>query len=95
MTRIRAIAINPNTNPWLHLNLIPALALAGHEAEAHDALQNYLASVPSGPKTIAAWKATIAQCCSVYREPHFLDILDRVIDGLREAGMPEGDKKTN
>jgi hypothetical protein len=41
----------------LHLNLIPALALSGHEAEAHEALQNYLASVPSGPKTIAALKA--------------------------------------
>ena len=50
----RAIAIDPNTNPWLHLNLISALALSGHEAEAHEALQNYLASVPSGPKTIAA-----------------------------------------
>jgi tetratricopeptide (TPR) repeat protein len=56
----RAIAVNPNANPWLYMNLIPALALTGHEAEAHDALRNYLASVPSWPKTIAAGKAAAA-----------------------------------
>ena len=38
--------------------LVAALALTGHEAEAREALQRYLA-LPStdGPKTIAAWKA--------------------------------------
>jgi tetratricopeptide (TPR) repeat protein len=86
----RAIALKPTH--FAYFNLIAALALTGHDAEAHEALQNYLASVPDGPKTIAAWKATIAQCCSVYREPHFLEMLDRVIEGVRKAGMPEGDK---
>ncbi len=71
----RALAISPRGNPWIHLNLIAALALAGHEAEAHDALQNYLASVPSWPKTIAAWKVVGAP--------------DRYYDGLRKAGTPE------
>jgi adenylate cyclase len=71
----RALAISPRGNPWIHLNLIAALALAGHEAEAHDALQNYLASVPSWPKTIAAWKVAAAP--------------DRYYDGLRKAGLPE------
>ena len=71
----RALAISPRGNPWIHLNLIAALALAGHEAEAHDALQNYLASVPSWPKTIAAWKVAGAP--------------DRYYDGMRKAGTPE------
>jgi TolB-like protein/class 3 adenylate cyclase/Tfp pilus assembly protein PilF len=77
----RALAVSPRGNPWIRLNLIASLALAGHEAEAHDALQNYLASVPSWPKTIAAWKVAGAP--------------DRYYEGLRKAGMPEGDKKTN
>jgi len=71
----RALAVSPRGNPWIHLNLIAALALAGHEAEARDALQNYLASVPSWPKTIAAWKVAGAP--------------ERYYDGLRKAGVPE------
>jgi adenylate cyclase len=86
----RAIVIIPTVS-WAHLNLVAAAALAGHEAEAHDALQNYLASVPSGPKTIAA----VAQCCGAFHAPRYLESIDRFYDGLREAGMPEGDKKTD
>jgi tetratricopeptide (TPR) repeat protein len=84
----RAIAIDPNTTPWLHFNLIPALALTGHDAEAHDALQNYLASVPSGPKTIAGWKAFAALYTGM-RNPRYLETFDRYYDGLRKAGLPE------
>jgi tetratricopeptide (TPR) repeat protein len=89
----RAIAIS-SANPLWHLDLIAALALAGHEAEAHDALQNYLASVPSGPKTIAAWKAFAAPYLRM-RSPRYLESWDRHFDGLRKAGMPEGEQKTN
>jgi tetratricopeptide (TPR) repeat protein len=91
----RAIAIIPSgTNPWWHLNLIAPLALAGHEAEAHDALQNYLASVPSGPKTIAALKELAAPYLKI-SSPRALESTDRFYDGLRKAGMPEGEQKTN
>ena len=38
----RAIAIGP-TLSGAHRDLIAALALAGHEAEGHEALQRYLA----------------------------------------------------
>jgi hypothetical protein len=66
-----------------------------HEAEAtHDALQNYLASVPSGPKTIAAWKAFTAPFISM-GSPRYLEAFDRYYEGLRKAGMPEGEQKTN
>jgi TolB-like protein/tetratricopeptide (TPR) repeat protein len=90
----RAIAISPSANSWAHLNLIAALALAGHEAEAHDAFQNYLASVPSGPKTIAAWKASTAPSISM-GSPRYLEIWDRYFDGLRKAGLPEAEKTTD
>jgi TolB-like protein/class 3 adenylate cyclase/cytochrome c-type biogenesis protein CcmH/NrfG len=89
----RAIAINPNTNPLSHFYLIAALALTGHEAEAREALQNYLASVPNGPKTIAAWKAAAAP--PLMHSPRLLETNDRLFDGLRKAGMPEGEAKTN
>jgi TolB-like protein/class 3 adenylate cyclase len=83
----RGIAVDL-TDPWLYFNLIAALALAGHEAEAHGALQNYLGSVPSGPKTIAAWKAAAAPDLKM-RSPRYLETWDRYFAGLRKAGMPE------
>jgi TolB-like protein/tetratricopeptide (TPR) repeat protein len=89
----RAIAISPSANSWVHLNLIAALALSGHEAEAHDALQNYIASVPSGPKTIAAWKASDPS--TSMGSPRYVEAFDRYYEGLRKAGMPEGELKTN
>jgi adenylate cyclase len=83
----RAIAIKAN-NLWAYLNLIAALALTGHDAEAREALQNYLASVPSGPKTIAAWKA-IAPPFTAQSDPRYLDHWNRSIEGMRKAGVPE------
>ena len=54
----QAIAINPNYVPYMHAILVAALALTGHDAEAREALQRYLALPSTGPlKTIAAWKA--------------------------------------
>jgi tetratricopeptide (TPR) repeat protein len=84
----RAIAMSPRADPWMHVNLIAALALAGHDSEAHDALQNYLASVSSWPKTIAASKAVFAPFINT-GSPRYLETWDRYFDGLRKAGMPE------
>jgi adenylate cyclase len=83
----RAIAIKAN-NLWAYLNLVAALALTGRDAEAREALQNYLASVPEGPKTIAAWQA-IAPPFTAQSDPRYRDEWDRSIEGLRKAGMPE------
>ena len=48
-------------------NLVAALALTDHDAEAREALQRYLALPSTGPlKTIAAWKA--------YSTPHWAAI---------------------
>jgi adenylate cyclase len=81
----RSIANKPN-NPYAQLYLIAALALTGHEAEAHETLEQYLALPPIGAKTIAAFKATTRP----HADPRFLKSGDRVVEGLRKAGMPEG-----
>jgi adenylate cyclase len=93
----RAIGISTNSGlaRWFYFDLIPALALTGREAEAHEALQSYLKSVPDGPKTIAAWKAAVAVCCSSLHDPRYLEMRERYYDGLRKAGVPEGEQKTN
>jgi tetratricopeptide (TPR) repeat protein len=90
----RAIATSPSADPWVHGNLIAALALAGHEAEAHDALQNYLASFPSWPKTTAALKPVLAPFINM-GSPRYHETWDRYFERLRKAGLPEGDKKTD
>ena len=73
----------------LHRDLVAALAFTGHEAEAREALQRYLA-LPShrALKTIAAWKA-LAQISGWTSDPRCLEMWDRMIEGLRKAGMPE------
>jgi tetratricopeptide (TPR) repeat protein len=87
----QVIAINPNDIPWAHTTLVAALALTGHDAGAREALQRYLALPSIGPlKTIAAWKAHLESQHWVPRE-----VAERMYDGLRKAGMPEGEAKTN
>ncbi|HZZ24284.1 MAG TPA: tetratricopeptide repeat protein [Roseiarcus sp.] len=87
----RAIALIPNY-PWAHRDLIAALALSGHEAEAGEALQRFLALPPGGSggfRTIAAVKAYQAQRTGPRSDPAVVDLFDRRIEGLRKAGMPE------
>ena len=80
----RAIAINPSIAN-IHLNLVAALALTDHVAEARQALRRYLALPSTGPlKTIAAWKAYLESQHWAPRE-----VRERTYDGLRKAGMPE------
>jgi adenylate cyclase len=87
----QVIAINPNDIPWAHTTLVAALALSGHETEAREALQRYLALPSTGPlRTIAAVKAH-------FESQHWVppEMGERAYDGLRKAGMPEGDNSTN
>ena len=83
----RAIAIKPNYNQFSHVILVAALALTGHDAEAREALQRYLALPSTGPlKTIAAWKAHYS---AQGGDPPRIEMNERTCDGLRKAGMPE------
>jgi tetratricopeptide (TPR) repeat protein len=89
----QSIAINPNADPYSHVVLVSSLALAGHETEAREALKRYLALPFTGPvKTIAAIKAYYT---GMRGDPRFVQMNERAYDGLRKAGMPEGDNGTN
>jgi TolB-like protein/tetratricopeptide (TPR) repeat protein len=89
----RSITINPNADPYSHVVLVAALALAGNDAEAREALQRYLALPFTGPvKTIAAIRAYYT---GMRGDPRFVQMNERAYDGLRKAGMPEGDNGTN
>jgi adenylate cyclase len=87
----RSIAISPDYVPSAHADLFAALALTGHEAEAREALQRYL-TLPSSAqlKTIAAWKAFLnSKVDEQHRDPRVLESNDRLIEGMRKAGLPE------
>jgi hypothetical protein len=80
----RASVIDPYFNADL------AVALAGHEAEAREALQRFLAQPSSAQlRTITATKAANAHNLNANPDPRLLDFYDRYYDGLRKAGMPE------
>jgi adenylate cyclase len=83
----QAIAINPNYVQYIHSVLLASLALTGHDAEAREALQRYLALPSTGPlTTIAAWKAYYS---AQGGDPPRVEANELVYDGLRKAGMPE------
>ena len=89
----QGIAINPNYAQYIHATLVAALALTGRDAEAREALQRYLALPSTGPlKTIAAFRAYFS---AQGGDPTRVEWNERAYDGLRKAGMPEGDKTTN
>ncbi len=83
----RAIEISPNNSiPYLYL--IPALALTGQESQAHEALGHYLAT-RGATRTVAAWQRTRAQYVNEHTDPRYVEYWDRLIEGLRKAGLPE------
>jgi len=60
------------------------LALTGHQAEAQDAMQRYLALPATTAKTIVQWREGVPS-----KSPVFHAYGARLADGLRKAGMPE------
>ena len=85
----RALAINPY-NPYANVVLVAALALTGHDAEAREALQRYLAPSAASFKTVASWKAHLMSLAPKQGvDPRFIEMGERSYDGLRKAGMAE------
>ena len=81
----RAIAINPDYNPYSHAMLVAALALTGHDAEAREALQRYLALPSTGPlKTIAAWKDHFVS--EQHVDPRLVDRDERTLTACAKQG---------
>ncbi len=84
----RAMAIDP-TFRQSHPMLIAALGWTGRQAEGREAIQRYLGLFPTGPRTIAAWQALKAQKTNSDSDPRVLEVWDRLMEGLRKAGLPE------
>jgi adenylate cyclase len=85
----RALAINPY-NPYANVLLVAALALTGHDAEAREALQRYLAPSAASFRTVASWKAHLMSLAPKQGvDPRFIEMGERSYDGLRKAGMAE------
>ena len=79
----QSLAVNPNYQ-LAQAFLAATLALTGHDAEAHEALERYLSLPGTRSKTIAAFKKQAPS-----DNPVFLAQRERVYQGLRKAGMPE------
>jgi hypothetical protein len=62
-----------------------ALALTGHEAEAHEMLARYLALRDVHSKTVAQLGAQVL----IADNPAWVEFTERVFASLRKAGMPE------
>jgi TolB-like protein/Tfp pilus assembly protein PilF len=83
----RAIAINPNKGSQ-HFYLVVALALTGEESQAHEALQDYLAT--AGPnRTLANWRLTRARTVNEQTNPCYVEYWNALFEGLRKTGVPE------
>jgi adenylate cyclase len=91
----RAIAVG-TSSPFNQANVAAALALTGHEAQAREALEQFLALPSSAQfRTIAAFKAHNARFANESIDPRVPDTYDRLYEGLRKAGLPEAEAKTH
>jgi predicted Zn-dependent protease len=77
---------HPRTPPVTQALLTSALALTGRYAEAREALKQYLSAKGTTSKTIAQFRL---QHRAVSDNPKWLAYSDRLVEGLRKAGMPE------
>jgi class 3 adenylate cyclase len=82
----QAAAAGGNTVASAQLDLAAALALTGHEDEARDLLKRTLAAPDSETKSIAALRAQVPT-----DNPSYLAFREHLYEGLRKAGMPDGD----
>jgi adenylate cyclase len=82
----REMAIAPRGDPYALVLLVSALALTGQTAEARDALTQYLSNSSTQSKTIAQFRA---QQLSLANNPKWLAYNERIVEGLRMAGMVE------
>jgi adenylate cyclase len=81
----RTLKIAPDA-PIANALLASALALTERQAEAGEALKRYLSLKATTSKTIAEFRS---QHRAVSYNPKWLAYSDRLVEGLRKAGMPE------
>jgi adenylate cyclase len=81
----RTVKLVPEV-PISHALLASTLALTGRQAEATEELKQYLSLKDTTSKTIAEFRP---QHRAVSDNPKWLAYSDRLVEGLRKAGMPE------
>src|SRR6185437_7039994 len=79
----RAVAENPGF-PTPYAFLAGALALSGRLNDARTAMARYLSFPATQARTIAAWRSN-----ALSRLPAYLRYRERIMEGLRQAGLPE------
>ena len=85
----KSIATDAGT--WFpYVDLAAANAWLGHEAEAKAAIAGLLKVYPGF--TVQTFADVAAR---VTYNPTFAEQIQRILEGLRKAGLPEGEKKTN
>jgi adenylate cyclase len=85
----KSIATDAGT--WFpYVDLAAANAWLGHEAEAKSAIAGLLKVYPGF--TVHSYSDIAAR---VTYNPTFAQQIQRIVEGLRKAGLPEGEKKTN
>jgi adenylate cyclase len=82
----RTAAAAPGAEPFTYLFLASAYALTGQQAEAHEALKQYLSLSRTKTKTIAELRK---QQLSFADNPKWVAFVERFHEGLRKAGMSE------
>ncbi len=79
-----SLAVNPELRDGYAM-LSASLAMMGRDADAREMLQRYLALPAGAARSIAQYKTR-----QPYDSPSLRELNDRVDQGLRKAGMPEG-----
>jgi tetratricopeptide (TPR) repeat protein len=84
-------SIATNADFWLpYADLAAANAWLGHDTEAKTAIAGLLKVRPG--LTVQSWAGLAAR---ITYNSTFADQMQRIIEGLRKAGLPEGEKKTD
>ena len=83
----RAVDIDPKSSaPYLYL--IPALALMGQESQVREAIGHYLAT-GNAIRTMAGWRQFRTNYVNANTDPRYVEYWDRLLEGLRKAGLQE------
>ena len=85
-----AVTTKPNDNAYSHVALVASLALTGHDAEAREALQRYLA-LPSPGRSSQSRHGRRTRS-PMGGDPRFVEMSERSYDGCARPGCRSGEQ---
>jgi adenylate cyclase len=86
----KSIATDPSGGAWVYADLAAAYGWSGRHAEARAAVAELLKLTPDF--TVQSWAAFGPRLSD---DPTYLREYSVIVEGLRKAGVPEGEKKTD